>query len=272
MYRKVLGCLGVAMLVLGAGELGAQDPNYVLTISGGDVAPGGSINSTATLDILGTNNIQGWSYGVCHDTAALTLTGVVSTNFVDTLNGGGLPGFLNLNQSLVGGYTLGIVIDLFGVNTLAPGVGYQLTVASYDNLLPLGESADLCPCSTLGSPAVSTVVVVNGGSIPPITNCGTATSFVPPSIDHVRGDANDDSRLNIADGIWMLNDLFQGGPHSDCDGANDANASGTYDASDAIFIFNYQFLNGPAPSAPFPACGGDSDPSPEDCATYTSCP
>jgi len=86
-----------------------------------------------------------------------------------------------------------------------------------------------------------------------------------------RGDANDDALLNIADGVWLLNDLFQGGAHTDCDGANDANADGNVDAADAVYIFNYQFLDGSAPPAPFPGCGTDGDPAPTDCSSYTSC-
>ena len=91
------------------------------------------------------------------------------------------------------------------------------------------------------------------------------------ALAYIRGDANDDTLLNIADGVWILNDLFQGGPHIDCTGAYDANSDGNVDAADAVFIFNYQFLNGSQPAQPFPFCGLDGDPTPEDCAENTSC-
>ena len=159
------------------------------------------------------------------------------------------------------------MIDLFGVNTLGPG-SYAVASGSYTaGAQPDGTTTTLDACGTLGNPAVSAVVVVNGASIEPAFINGLVELLPPPpTIDFVRGDGNGDSCIDIADGIWMLNDLFQGGPHNDCNGANDANSSGTFDASDAIYIFNHQFLNGPAPAAPYPDCGGDADPTPEDCA------
>jgi hypothetical protein len=79
--------------------------------------------------------------------------------------------------------------------------------------------------------------------------------------------------VNIADGIWILNDLFQGGPTTTdtCAFANDANDDGLFDASDATYIFNYRFLNGPLPPAPFPSCGQVAGQQPADC-TDSSCP
>ena len=73
----------------------------------------------------------------------------------------------------------------------------------------------------------------------------------------LRGDTNADAQLNIADGVWLLNDLFQGGPSTIglCFAANDVNSDGSIDAADAVYVFNYQFLNGPPPAAPSPGCG-----------------
>ncbi|NCG13106.1 MAG: hypothetical protein GWP38_07160, partial [Planctomycetia bacterium] len=42
----------------------------------------------------------------------------------------------------------------------------------------------------------------------------------------------------------------------------DSNDDGSIDAADMIYIFNYRFLEGPAPLAPFPAA--DLDPTPGD--------
>ena len=78
----------------------------------------------------------------------------------------------------------------------------------------------------------------------------------------VRGDCNNDSTVNIADGIYGINYLFQMGPEPTCDDACDSNDDGGIDASDCIYIFNYRFLDGPGPEAPFPA--SDLDPTPGD--------
>ena len=86
----------------------------------------------------------------------------------------------------------------------------------------------------------------------------TVVNFNP----FIRGDCNSDSVVNIADGINLINYLFQLGTEPDCDDACDSNDDGALDASDAIYCFNYRFLDGPAPMAPFP--GADLDPTPGD--------
>ena len=50
--------------------------------------------------------------------------------------------------------------------------------------------------------------------------------------------------------------------------ACDANGDGMTDSSDAIYIFNYRFLDGPPPPAPFPGCDFSEG---EDCDSYESC-
>lgn len=274
MNRKSIACLAAVALALLAGDLGAQNPNYILSIGAGSVAPGGVISTTVNSDSTAGGDIQGWSYGVCHDGSALTLLAYADGATTATINQGVAPGFNSINTNPAGGtgYTVGVVINLFGAAVLPPTANAELSLVTYTNNMANGLTSDICFCNTLGAPPVDTLVVVGGASIVPTQECGTVTSFVPPTVDHIRGDANDDSLVNIADGVWILNDLFQGGPSTDCFGANDANADGSFDASDGVYVFNYQFLDGPAPAAPFPSCGGDSDPDPSDCASYSSCP
>ncbi|NCG12296.1 MAG: hypothetical protein GWP38_03005, partial [Planctomycetia bacterium] len=112
--------------------------------------------------------------------------------------------------------------------------------------------------STLGSPPVDNVVVVNGSSISPTLNDGSVTLEPIFDIPFVRGNCNGDNKVNIADGIWILNYLFNQGPASNCVASCDANEDAKYDAGDAIFIISYRLLDGPMPSAPFPDCGAVS--------------
>jgi hypothetical protein len=88
----------------------------------------------------------------------------------------------------------------------------------------------------------------------------------------IRADANSDRRVNIADGIWIINMLFYAGQMTACKPAADANADSLIDLSDALFIFNYRLQPGvspgnlfPAPSAPFPDCGSAEGVTLEDC-------
>jgi hypothetical protein len=75
----------------------------------------------------------------------------------------------------------------------------------------------------------------------------------------VRGDPNNDGKVNIADPIWIVNELFRSGPPTLCQDAADANNDGSVDVSDVTYLIEYEFLGGSAPPAPFPACGEDPE-------------
>ncbi|MEM7263258.1 MAG: hypothetical protein AAF488_14805, partial [Planctomycetota bacterium] len=74
----------------------------------------------------------------------------------------------------------------------------------------------------------------------------------------VRGDANQDARVDLGDGIWILNEIFLGGAASICQDASDANDDGVVDLGDATTIFGHVLLDaGPLP-APGSSCGEDT--------------
>ena len=78
--------------------------------------------------------------------------------------------------------------------------------------------------------------------------------------DFTRGNANGDGRVDLADGIWILNELFRNGPESTCDDAADANNDGMVQTDDSVYIINHQFIaDSPPPPAPFPNCGLDPE-------------
>ena len=65
-------------------------------------------------------------------------------------------------------------------------------------------------------------------------------------------------RVDVSDGIRIVNRLFlSAGPFA-CDDAADANDSGSIDLSDAIRVFGFLFQGEPPPLAPGPfECGND---------------
>ena len=86
----------------------------------------------------------------------------------------------------------------------------------------------------------------------------------------IRGDANDDGGVDLADGIQILSFLFAGDSVV-CPDAADTTDDGQIDISDAVALFSYQFSGGAPPTAPFPGCGtDDSSDSLGDC-NGTSC-
>lgn len=446
MTRGFLGklALGVAALFV-APLVCAQDPSLVLTNESGTVAYGQNISTAVMFDNTGSDNVDGWSYGVCHDTALLDIVSADSGATTISVNGGAAPGFESLTVNPALGYTQGIVIDLFGANKLAPGTGYEFTVGNYQSntMGTMPTSTDICFCSTIGSPPVATVVVIAGVSIQPTTNCGTIDLVVGPppfkyiapdvsinfdgntgiaeaanvelsiaenpmnpgypndtqgfslglshdatflsptlvsagtalqslnggtgpafftagvmpsggdgitlgvvyslmggqflqfaapspvaevsysvdastltgtmaatttalvwsdllgsppvanvtvvsgtSLDVVfcdgsvtlnpvydlpflRGDCNDDGTVNIADGVWIINQVTGIGDAGTCFAGCDANADGFNDLSDAIYILSYRFLAGPEPTPPFPNCDIEAG---ADCAEKNVCP
>jgi hypothetical protein len=86
-------------------------------------------------------------------------------------------------------------------------------------------------------------------------------AFVAP-VFH-RGDADGSGDASIVDALYTFNFLFLDGPVPTCLESADANNDGRIDVSDAIALLNLRFLGGPAPPAPGPPgfpCGPEPDP------------
>ena len=86
----------------------------------------------------------------------------------------------------------------------------------------------------------------------------------------MRGDANADGLIDVADAIAAIYYLF-GGLELPCIAAVDANDDNEIDSSDAIFLLYHLFVNGDAPAAPFGRCGIDTTGGTLACATYPPC-
>lgn len=77
-------------------------------------------------------------------------------------------------------------------------------------------------------------------------------------ISFVRGDANEDSRVDMSDAIGILDYLFRDPPSlTTCLDAIDANDDGTTDISDPIYLLVYLFAGGLPPPRPYPQLGDD---------------
>ena len=229
---------------------------------------------------LGTpfpNSTQGFSMGLAHDSALLEATSVSFTGPVAALDGGNGPGFAEISI-YTDGWTGGVVYSFIGAETITFSAGGDTVVnADYSTVAGAlagdedGASSSLTWSGGLGSPPVSNVMVVGGSSLAAQLNDGTLTFEAVSVTPFVRSDANADGRNDVADAIWMLSDLFLGGPTYNCLGANDANNDGLYDTADPIFVISYQFLDGSSPAAPYPDCGIAADQEPTDCLEHPHC-
>ena len=79
-----------------------------------------------------------------------------------------------------------------------------------------------------------------------------------PSLEFLRGNANGDGSVNIADAVFLLAYLFQAGAEPPCMASGDANGDGAVNIADAVHILSYLFQAGAEPMAPFPECGESS--------------
>jgi hypothetical protein len=89
----------------------------------------------------------------------------------------------------------------------------------------------------------------------------------------VRGDANDDGRVDISDAVFTLGSLFLGDGDPRCDDACDSNDDGTVDISDAIATLVVLFLgNGVIPLPGMTECGVDPTDDVLACDSFEGCP
>jgi hypothetical protein len=92
----------------------------------------------------------------------------------------------------------------------------------------------------------------------------------------IRGDANTDHGLDIADAIFTFKYLFASGRAPTCLDAGDANDNGQVNIADGIYVLQYLFVGGPAVPSPYPGCGIDTtaDVGGVDlgCKCYEGCP
>lgn len=193
--------MAILAICLVPGAIFAQ-ADYVLSMTSFDAAQGGSGDIRVLFDNVGNSSIQGWSYGSCHDINALTLSQVVAGSTTATVNNGDEPGFLALNVE-PGGYTMGCVIDLFGQVFLGPGTGYELAVGNYQAIGAPETTTQVNFCNILGSPEVTTVIVVSGQSVPP-ENSGAEVNILtaPPPFIYRAPNAN--AGYNPIDGIAIF--------------------------------------------------------------------
>jgi hypothetical protein len=86
-----------------------------------------------------------------------------------------------------------------------------------------------------------------------------------------RGLVNDDTRIDISDGIVIFSFLFLGKDRPVCSKAADTNDDGRFDLSDGISLLSYLFLGSEPPRPPFVECGDDPTPDALTCDTAMDC-
>ncbi|MFN0058933.1 MAG: DUF2341 domain-containing protein [Planctomycetota bacterium] len=152
----------------------------------------------------------------------------------------------------------GLDVTVYGDAEAAPFdreviIGATVSIAAPSPQLVGGESYTFSMWSDGGAISHEVIASETPTTYTAFFNGASAGPFI-------RGDANLDGLINIADAIAMLNYLFAGGA-ANCLDAVDANDDGAVNVADAIFLLSYQFESGATPPPPFGAvpagCGAD---------------
>ena len=225
---------------------------------------------------------QGWSLGIEHNPAELTITNdtfpTTSGTVAGDVNDGGLrntgfekteiidparnEGRSGLVSAIVLSFTMPITLNpnedqsillaRYVVAEGAGGEGFSSEINFVDGLIGAGQPVD-------------TVLTVMGQTLVPsritgITIVHDDDACAPPGVVFQRADANNDDKVDIADPIFTINWLIRNGPTPACIASADANDDGKTDLSDPLYTIAYRFQAGPVPPAPFPSCGQDATP------------
>lgn len=229
--------------------------------------------------------VTGFSFGVRHDSAKLTLQTVeLSTQLEAILGGGGTPDdrFFQVNLAAEGGpgFTVGLILT---TDTSTASIPAALDTPIFELKYLAGDVAGdttLAIAGDLGSPKVPVLLDRKGisqapvGTPAPVTSATVSVSAGPVSF--LRGDTNQSGRLEITDAIIIVDYLFSGASlaagentRSACpiamnvdgsvrEGENTIEDAPDIDITDAVALLRYIFPispSSPSPAAPFPQCG-----------------
>jgi len=249
----------------------------------------GATGSTKVFGNISSENagegVQGWSLSI-QISGAINIGGVTTAGtVVDALFAGGFKKTETIDPAKnegKNGAVSAIVLSFTEPVTLPPTGTATVLDFTVNANGPQGAdpiSGDLKFFDGLrgaGQP-VQNALTIGGATVSAcnFATAGVTVEFVkidvPPANFFIRGNANNDLKLNIADPIWIINEKFRAGPATACQAAADANGDGMVgDAADVVYLINHQFMGGSPPPGAFPGC--DNAP-PEQCAaSQDACP
>jgi len=230
-----------------------------------------------TIQISSDAELHGFSFGITHDPTILSIptpNNVRQGTILSSLNNNSGPDFFNVNTAPGNGsgYTVACVTDLFAPFELIPPVSDAILL-EVDYLIgptaPVGAVTSLDFTDLLGLPPVQTVVVLQLLEVTPTTTGGTILVTQPLFL---RADLDQSGTLSLIDGVLLLYRVSGLEPPGTCRDSDDINDDGLLTIGDAVYLFQYLFINGPAIPEPSGACG--PDPGVEDnldCISYAGC-
>lgn len=241
--------------------------------------------------------VRGWYWGVCHDPAAASIGDCAESvtgsfdpcdpwaaspcpSVMCTEDMPWLPWYtgdldakvldiVNLTDHSI---TQAVLLEAPTVMAPAPPVsGFRMLEIRYTLKAP---SAALTFCDQVSEPDYQTSYISGEGQW---LKAGTVREItIPCGSQFVRGDANQDGKVNVADAVAVAFGLF--GPNqtpplmAKCWDSGDANDDGRLNVADCVFILQWLFVTGGSLPEPSGSCGYDpTDDEFERCEEF-ACP
>ena len=140
---------------------------------------------------------------------------------------------------------------------LVPGAQIQLVLNKGSDFFTF-DGSELGPDQSAGRyPEDNAQIDVLSKATPGAPNEPAGSAAAPLEAKFVRGDANEDRRVNVTDMNRVLQVLFRSHPGPSCEDRLDADDDGKINVGDALFIGNTLFLPGPSFPPPYPEEGTD---------------
>lgn len=96
-----------------------------------------------------------------------------------------------------------------------------------------------------GNASNTATITSNEGDPDLGNNAATAST----TVQAIRGDANGDTAVSVADVFYLINNLFAGGPPPTASCGGDANNDGATSVADVFYLINFLFAGGSAPAS-----------------------
>jgi len=172
--------------------------------------------------------------------------------YVGNLSG---PNKLFLNQ--IGSTNHWLHVNLVGSvsNKSAIGARVRVVSGSLSQIREISGGSGYCSQNSLaaefglGSRTLVDTLEIRwpSGQIDTLTAIPADTLLTLYEGAFLRGDANKDGVINIADVVYLVTYLFLYGPAPDPLWLGDANSDGVVNIADAVYLVTYLFLGGPPP-------------------------
>lgn len=150
-------------------------------------------------------------------------------------------------NALKDGTILGPYEDTISILT----VNEEYSASIYSGSLPPGLAFDSETGIISGQPTTTgeynfSIYAVDA-FLPELEDTTDFTIVITDAIPDRPGDANNDGEANVGDAVYLINNVFRGGPPPEVPNWADANADCAVNVGDAVYIINNVFRAGPEP-------------------------